>query len=76
MSDSETIPFTPKGTETEAGFPSDENQGGPITDDMIENFKLEEHIGNLVEFAKTYNGSRVLQKFFPRANQQEIDTVI
>jgi len=43
---------------------------------MIENFKLEDHLGNLVEFAKTYGGSRVLQKFFPRANQQEIDAVI
>jgi hypothetical protein len=43
---------------------------------MIENFKLEVYIDNLVEFAKSYNGSRVLQKFFPRANQNEIDAVI
>jgi len=68
--------LTPRESEKEpAGF--DETPTNiVITDDMIENFKLEDHIGNLCEFAKTYQGSRVLQKFFPRANQQEIDTVI
>jgi len=48
----------------------------PMTEDMIENFKLEDHLGHLVEFAKTYNGSRLLQKFFPRANQNEVEHVI
>lgn len=76
MSDSETIPFTPKNDTSEVTFPGDDSQGGQLTDDMIENFKLEEHVGKLVEFAKTYNGSRVLQKFFPRANQSEIDVII
>lgn len=30
----------------------------PLSEDMIENFKLEDHLGELAEFAKTYNGSR------------------
>jgi len=47
-----------------------------MTEDMIENFKLDDHLGHLVEFAKTYNGSRLLQKFFPRANQNEVEHVI
>lgn len=76
MSDSETIPFTPKAESTEVGFGGEDPQAGQITDDMVENFKLEDHVGSIVEFAKTYSGSRVLQKFFPRANQQEIDIVI
>ncbi len=48
----------------------------PLSEDMIENFRLEEHIGELVEFAKTYNGSRILQKFFPKANQNQVEQVI
>jgi glutathione synthase/RimK-type ligase-like ATP-grasp enzyme len=43
---------------------------------MVESFKLEDHNGTLAEYAKTYNGSKVLQKFFPRANKQDIDVVI
>ena len=30
----------------------------PLTEDMIENFKLEDYKGRLVEFAKSYHGSR------------------
>jgi len=48
----------------------------PLSEEMIENFRLEDHIGELVEFAKTYNGSRILQKFFPKANQNQVEQVI
>ena len=57
-------------------FEVEETGNVPMTEDMIENFKLEDHLGHLVEFAKTYNGSRLLQKFFPRANQNEVEHVI
>jgi len=43
---------------------------------MVESFRLDDHKGTLADYAKTYNGSRVLQKFFPRANKQDIDVVI
>ena len=65
--------LTPTGSHAEIGGDDGDQQW---TEDMIENFKLENYIDNLVEFAKTYNGSRVLQKFFPRASQPEIDLVI
>lgn len=30
----------------------------PLSEEMVESFRLEDHLGELVEFAKTYNGSR------------------
>lgn len=48
--------LTPTGSSAELGVDADGDQ--PWTEDMIENFKLENYIDNLVEFAKTYNGSR------------------
>ena len=48
--------LTPTGSHAE--LPGDDNNDQQWTDDMIENFKLENHVDNLVEFAKTYNGSR------------------
>ena len=39
-------------------FMPDDSSNPPLSDDMIENFKLEDHLGELVDFAKTYNGSR------------------
>jgi len=53
-----------------------EESNPPLSEDMIENFRLEDHLGELVEFAKTYNGSRILQKFFPKANQNQVEQVI
>lgn len=39
-------------------FNTDEVSTPQWTEDMMENFKLEDYVGRLVEFAKTYNGSR------------------
>ena len=39
-------------------FGNDEPANPPLSEDMIENFRLEDHVGELVEFAKSYNGSR------------------
>jgi len=39
-------------------FLQEDPSNPPLSEDMIENFKLEDHLGGLVEFAKTYNGSR------------------
>jgi len=52
--------FTPRNNVENIPMHGDEtpSNGGQWSEDMIENFKLEDHIGNLVEFAKTYNGSR------------------
>ena len=36
----------------------DNNANVPFTEDMVDNFKLEDHKGNVVGFAKTYHGSR------------------
>lgn len=47
---------TPTGSSADIG--GDDNGDQPWTEDMIENFKLDNYIDNLVEFAKTYNGSR------------------
>ena len=82
---SDTDPHPIGGNAPMSRFPNfDTNNDGPeensatlpLTEDMIENFKLEDYKGRLVEFAKSYHGSRILQKFFPKANQQEIDFVI
>ena len=45
---------SPKAT----NFNTDEVSTPQWTEDMMENFKLEDYVGRLVEFAKTYNGSR------------------
>lgn len=55
---------------------AEEESNVPLSEEMIQNFRLEDHIGSLVEFAKTYNGSRILQKFFPTANQDQVELVI
>ena len=39
-------------------YPEENSATIPFTDDMVENFKLEDHKGNVVNFAKTYHGSR------------------
>ncbi|RYE39180.1 MAG: hypothetical protein EOP48_26095, partial [Sphingobacteriales bacterium] len=39
-------------------FAEPEEPSTPLTEDMIENFSLEDYQGRLVEFAKSYNGSR------------------
>jgi len=67
---------TPLYSSIRPSFAEPEDVSTPLTEDMIENFALEDYQGRLVEFAKTYNGSRVLQRFFPRANQQEVEIVI
>jgi hypothetical protein len=67
---------TPLYSSMKVDLESEESTNVQWTEDMVENFKLEDYEGELVEFAKTYNGSRVLQRFFPRANQQEVERVI
>jgi len=57
-------------------FAEPEEVSTPLTEDMIANFTIEDYQGRIVEFAKTYNGSRVLQRFFPRAAQHEVEIVI
>ena len=37
---------------------SGEDTPNTMSEEVMENFKLEDHLGNLVEYAKTYNGSR------------------
>lgn len=51
--------LTPTGSHAEIGGDDGDQQW---TEDMIENFKLENYIDNLVEFAKTYNGSRYIKR--------------
>ena len=51
-------PTTPKVNALSDQFEAEESGSVPMTEDMIENFRLEDHLGRLVEFAKTYNGSR------------------
>lgn len=36
----------------------EEESNAPVSEEMIQNFRLDDHLGGLVEFAKTYNGSR------------------
>jgi len=51
-------PTTPKVNALSDQIEMEESGNIPMTEDMIENFQLEDHLGHLVEFAKTYNGSR------------------
>lgn len=67
---------TPLYSSIRPNFAEPEDVSTPLTEDMIANFAIEDYEGRIVEFAKTYNGSRVLQRFFPRANQQEVEMVI
>jgi len=67
---------TPLSQSNNEFFANEEASNPPLSEDMIENFRIEEHVGELVEFAKTYNGSRILQKFFPKANQNEVGLFI
>ena len=40
------------------GGSEEETTNPPLSEEMVESFRLEDHLGELVEFAKTYNGSR------------------
>ncbi len=51
-------PTTPNLNPLSEHLEAEDSGNVPMTEDMIENFKLEDHLGHLVEFAKTYNGSR------------------
>lgn len=41
-----------------------------------EEFKIEAYVGRMVEYAKTYQGSKVLQKFVATAQKDELDIVV
>jgi hypothetical protein len=60
QSDNEAFGTTPRGSEREFdhGTPEIDGNAPQLTDDMIDNFKLEDVVGKIVEFAKSYNGSR------------------
>jgi len=75
-SDLPESPISPSGDNNFEYQGTEDFGSGPFGEDTIENFKLDDHLGHLCEFAKTYNGSRILQKFFPRANQDEVELVI
>lgn len=40
------------------GGSEEETANPPLSEEMVESFRLDDHLGEVVEFAKTYNGSR------------------
>jgi len=46
------------GSYNEIGGEENNSASLPLTDDMVESFKIEDYRGKLVEFAKSYHGSR------------------
>ena len=49
---------TPLHSSMTPSFAEPEDVSTPLTEDMIENFTIEDYQGRIVEFAKSYNGSR------------------
>ena len=57
VSEHDPNPLTPL-IDTNNEYYGSEDYNMPAGDEQAEEFRLEDHLGNLVEFAKTYNGSR------------------
>jgi len=44
--------------------------------EIADEFRIEDYIGKMVEYAKTYQGSKVLQKYVATAAKDDLDVVI
>jgi hypothetical protein len=56
--------------------PADEETIIKSQTDVGEDFRIEDYIGKMVEYAKTYQGSKVLQKYVATAAKDDLDVVI
>jgi len=56
--------------------PNDEGSQLKNNTEVIEEFKIDEYVGKMVDYAKTYQGSKVLQKYVATSHKDDLDIVV
>jgi hypothetical protein len=54
----------------------EEESSAKSNNDMAEEFRVEDYVGKMVEFAKTSHGSKILQKYVATADKEDLDLVV
>jgi hypothetical protein len=54
----------------------EEENSAKSNNDMTEEFRVEDYVGKMVEFAKTSHGSKILQKYVATADKEDLDVVV